>query len=314
MLDRLQRALLRTWGESASSVMDAYAEVCEKTGEALDKASHTQIDGVRAYLRNSTRQIETAWDFFNSFFFFRRPEASRVALVIGGTGSIGTEICKQLCTVGKRVIASYPHAEGKTALIWKNQRRHEGYAIEIVECEIRDFDCCARMVDAVQSHFGPIDVLVNCTGCSAEGGFGNAETSDGLLDANLNNVFNVTKNIVEPMVRHGYGRIINLASFDGQNASFASRAALIGFTRCLARELADHGVTVNTISAGYIANNGAKLIPEEIRQAIISKIPARRLGEPQEIAYTVAFLAAEGSGYITGTDIPVNGGLFTATH
>ncbi len=290
--------------------MNGYTEICEKTGAALDQANHCHFSGVRTCLRSNSRQLETAWDFFNSFLFKRSEEPRRVALVTSGTGTLGTEICKHLSSLGHRVIAGYPQGEEKLARQWKNQRRYEGHAFDIIQCQISDFDCCARMVSQVQSQWGPIDILVNCPISGNKLGSEGKTHSEAVLDADLDHLFNVTKNVVEGMVHRGYGRIVNLSSLHAAKGEFgqiATRAAMIGFTRSLARELADHGITVNTVSPGYIASN--ETVPEDTRQAILSKIPARRLGEPEEIAHAVAFLSAEESGYITGTDIAVNGGL-----
>ncbi|MGH8658910.1 MAG: SDR family oxidoreductase [Gammaproteobacteria bacterium] len=310
MFDRAQRAFLHSWGQSISSTMDAYTGICEKTGAVLDHAYHCQFRGVRTCLRSNSRQMETAWDFFNHLLLKRPEELRRVALVTGGTGSIATEICKHLSTTGRRVIAGYPHGEEKLARQWQNQRRYEGHSFEIIQCQISDFDCCVRMVSQVQSQWGPIDILVNCPMSDNKLGSQGRTDSEAVLDADLDHVFNVTKNVVEGMVQRGFGRIVNLSSLraaKGEFGQLATRAAMIGFTRSLARELADHGITVNTVSPGYIVSN--EPVPEDTRQAILSKIPARRLGEPEEIAHAVAFLTAEESGYITGTDIAVNGGL-----
>ncbi|MGH6635803.1 MAG: SDR family oxidoreductase [Gammaproteobacteria bacterium] len=305
MFDRVQRAFLQNWGRSMSSAMDAYTEICEKTGAVFDQAYHYQFSGVKTCLRSNSRQMETAWDFFNNFLLKRPEEARRVALVTGGTGTIGTEICKRLSTAGHRVIAGYPQREEKVARQWQSQLRHEGHTFDIIQCQISDFDCCVRMVNQVQNRWGPIDILINCP-ISVEG----KTDSEAVLDADLDRVFNVTKNVVEGMVQRGFGRIVNLSSLRAAKGDFgqiATRAAMLGFTRSLARELADHGITVNTVSPGYIASN--EPVPEDTRQAILSKIPARRLGAPEEIAHAVAFRTAEESGYITGTDIAVNGGL-----
>ena len=304
IFDRVQRAFLDNWGLSMSSAMDAYTELCEKTGAVLDQAYHYQFSGVRTCLRSNSRQMETAWDFFNNLLFKRPEEVGRVALVTGGTGNIGTEICKRLSTAGHRVIAGYPPGEEKLAKQWRNQLRYEGHAFDIIQCQISDFDCCVRMVNQVRSRWGSVDILVNCP--TPEG----RTNSEAVLDVDLDHVFNVTKNVVEGMVQRGFGRIVNLSSVNAAKGEFGqttTRAAMLGFTRSLARELADHGITVNTVSPGYIASN--EPVPEDTRQAILSKIPARRWGEPEEIAHAVAFLTAEESGYITGTDIAVNGGL-----
>jgi acetoacetyl-CoA reductase len=304
MFDRIQRVFLHNWGQSVSSAMEAYAEICAKAGAALDLAYHCQFSGVKTCLRSNSRQIEKAWHLFNTLLFKCPKEVRRVALVTGGTSNIGTEICKRLSTAGHQVIAGFPQGQEKVARRWQNQLRYEGHAFDVIPCQVSDFECCLRMVNQVQSQWGPIDILVNCAASEGKAG------SEAVLDADLDRVFNVTKNVVEGMVQRGFGRIVNLSALHatkGDLEHMATRAAMIGFTRSLARELADHGITVNTVSPGYIASDDP--ISVDAQQAILSKIPARRLGEPEEIAHAVAFLAAEESGYITGTDIAVNGGL-----
>ena len=170
----------------------------------------------------------------------------------------------------------------------------------------------------MREEVGPVDILVNCAGITSDRTLGRMEESQwhAVLDTNLDSVFNVTRNLIDGMIERGYGRIINISSVNGQKGQFgqtnysAAKAGMHGFTKALARELADQGVTVNTVSPGYVDTRLVQAIPAEIRAEIISKIPVGRLARPREIARAVVFLAAEESAYITGSNIPVNGGLF----
>jgi acetoacetyl-CoA reductase len=242
--------------------------------------------------------------------------SGRIALVTGGIGGIGTAICQVLAARGHRVVASYIPAEAEFARTW--EKEHTAQGLEIAECDVRDFDSCQRSVAEIERRLGPIDILVNCAGITRDAMLRKMDEQmwHDVLDTNLDSVFNVTRNVVEGMCTRGYGRIVNISSVNGQKGQFgqtnysASKAGMIGFSRALAREVAGLGITVNSVCPGYVATRMVMAVPEEVRQSIVAKIPVGRLGAPEEIAKAVAFLADEDSGYITGTDLSVNGGLY----
>ncbi len=241
-----------------------------------------------------------------------------LALVTGGTGGIGTEICKKLADAGNLVIATHVAAEAEHARQWRNDRLAEGRDISIMQCDVTDFDDCVRLAGEVESRHGGVDILVNGAGITRDNTLRKMEAEHwhAVLDTNLDSVFNITKNFIEGMTQRGYGRIINISSVNGQKGQFgqtnysAAKAGMIGFTRSLARELADQGITVNAVSPGYVATKMVMAVPEDVRNQIIAKIPVGRLAEPAEIAHAVAFLADQHSGYITGSDLSINGGLY----
>ena len=176
------------------------------------------------------------------------------------------------------------------------------------------------MIKKVEETVGPINVLVNCAGITRDGFLKNMDESkwDAVLSTNLDGVFNMTKNVLNYMLSRQFGRIINISSVNGQRGQFgqtnysAAKAGMHGFTMALAQEVARKGITVNSVSPGYIATSMVMEIDEEIRNDLVSQIPMQRMGKPSEIANTVGFLASNDADYITGANIPVNGGLFTS--
>jgi acetoacetyl-CoA reductase len=238
----------------------------------------------------------------------------RVALVTGGTGAIGTAICKQLAKSGARVVATYRNAEKARA--WKEKVNADGQNIGMVEGDVTNFDSCKAMVEQVEREVGPVDILVNCAGITMDTTFRKMTPEQWrcVLTTNLDSVFNVTRNVVQGMMDRGFGRVINISSINGQKGQIgqsnyaAAKAGMHGFTMSLAQEVARKGVTVNTVSPGYIETEMVKKVPEEIRKEIIAEIPAGRMGKPEEVAYAVDFLAANEAGWITGADFSVNGG------
>jgi acetoacetyl-CoA reductase len=246
------------------------------------------------------------------------PRLVRVALVTGGTGGIGTEICKRLTDDGRRVVATYLEAEEESARCWQEQLRADGYEVALVECDVTSFESCARMAREVESTVGPVDIVVNCAGITRDKTLAKMEPGQwrAVLNTNLDSAFNVTRQFVDGMAERGFGRIVSISSVNGQRGQFgqtnyaAAKAGLFGFSKALARELAADGVTVNTVSPGYVNTSMVQAIPAEIREAIVHKIPVGRLASPQEIARAVSFLTADESGYITGSNIAINGGLY----
>jgi acetoacetyl-CoA reductase len=242
----------------------------------------------------------------------------KTALVTGGTGTIGSEICRQLCRAGYRVVATCLPVEADLAADWQSEQKKAGCDIGVVPCELSDFEATKTAFSrAVQEH-GPIDVLVNVAGITRDATLRKMtpEQWREVIDSNLNSVFNATRNVIEGMLERGFGRVVSISSINGQKGQFgqanyaASKAGIHGFTMSLAQEGARKGVTANTISPGYIESPMVNSVPEEIRDQIIAQIPRNRLGRPEDIARTVVFLAADDADFITGANIPVNGGHY----
>ncbi len=240
-----------------------------------------------------------------------------VALVTGGTGGIGTAICQHLAKGGARVFAGY-NAGGKheKAKAWQAEQRAEGYEFELAFGDVRDFESCQRCVDQVLADGGKVDILVNNAGVTRDAMFRKMtwEQWNDVIISNLSSIFTMTRLIINGMIDRGWGRVVNISSVNAQKGQLgqtnysAAKAGMHGFTKALALEVAGKGITVNTVSPGYIATKMVMAVPEEIRQRIIEDIPVGRLGTPEEVARTVCFLCAPEAGYITGSTISVNGG------
>ena len=238
----------------------------------------------------------------------------KVALVTGGTGGIGTAICIKLAQAGCKVVATYVHEEH--AQEWKKQMGDAGYNMAVVKCDVSSLDDCKAMGDKVNADFGGVDVLVNNAGITKDGTFRkmSADQWNAVMSVNLDSVFNVTKQFIDGMLNKSWGRVINISSINGQKGQFgqtnysAAKAGMHGFTMALAQETARKGVTVNSISPGYIGTEMVMAIAEDVRNQIIAQIPVGRLGKPEEIAALVAFLASEDGAFITGANIAANGG------
>ncbi len=241
----------------------------------------------------------------------------RVAFVTGGTGGIGTAICRHLHQAGAKVVAGY-YSGGKheKAQEWQRMQKEEGYDIGISYGNVRDYESCQKCFEEVVKIAGPVEILVNNAGVTRDSMFKKMDLDkwNDVITANLNSLFNMTRLAVNPMIEAGFGRIINISSINAQKGQLgqtnysAAKAGMHGFTKALAQEVARHGVTVNTVSPGYIATKMVMAVPDNIRQAIIADIPVARLGEPSEVARVVTFLAEDTAGYITGSNLSVNGG------
>ena len=240
------------------------------------------------------------------------------AVVTGGTGGIGTAICKRLVT-NFRVIACYfkdgRHDEAKQ---WQIAMKESGFDIDILYADITNFSDCENLTASVMERFGRIDVLVNNAGITQDTSFKKMTSYQWqqVVDANLTSAFNMTRNVLPAMLDKGYGRIISISSINGRKGQFgqcnyaATKAALFGFTKSLAQEVANKGITVNTISPGYIETPMLAAMKEDVLDAIIANIPIGRLGKPEEVADAVAFLAAPEVGFITGANLDINGGQY----
>ena len=240
--------------------------------------------------------------------------SSRVALVTGGTGGIGTAICKKLADMGHRVATNYRNEE--KAREWQARMQSSGYDFGLAKGDVSSPEEAAAMVRDVESTLGPIDILINNAGITRDGTFhkmGAAQWHD-VINTNLNSVFNVTRPVIEGMRERKWGRIIQISSINGLKGQYgqanyaAAKAGMHGFTISLARENAKLGITVNTISPGSVATDMVMAVPEEVRAKIVADIPTGRLGTPEEIAYGVGFLADEQAGWITGSNLDINGG------
>lgn len=240
----------------------------------------------------------------------------RVAVVTGGIGGLGTDICLALAGAAHRVVAV--DLGGNAERVHEFKEAMQGHDVHFDAADVSDFEACAAVVARIEQNHGAIDVLVNAAGVTRDTTLRKMDKSkwDAVLGVNLDSVFNMSRQVIDGMTERGYGRIINISSVNGQTGQFgqvnysAAKAGMHGFTMALAREVARKGVTVNSISPGYCETALVMAMPEEIRQSIVDKVPVGRLGRPAEIARTVLFLAAEDAGFITGANIPVNGGLF----
>ncbi|MBF0158309.1 MAG: acetoacetyl-CoA reductase [Magnetococcales bacterium] len=244
--------------------------------------------------------------------------AEKCALVTGGVGGIGTSICAALVRDGYRVVASYAPFEAQVIGDWQKERQSEGLNIDVVEMDVTNFDSCGKAIADVESRVGPIAILVNNAGITKDGMFKKMALDqwNAVLTTNLDSVFNVTRHVINGMLERSYGRIINISSINGQKGQFgqtnysAAKAGMHGFTMALAQEVASKGITVNTVSPGYTGTRMVMAIEESVRNKIVEQIPVKRLARPEEIARLIAFLAHEDSGFITGANVPINGGQF----
>ena len=240
-----------------------------------------------------------------------------VAWVTGGTGGIGSSICRELADAGYQVVAGYNNPD--KAKTWLETQKSDGYDnIDIAGIDLTDFEACQNGVKAIEDQHGPIAVLVNCAGITKDGTLKkmSADQWNVVIDTNLNSVFNTCRCVIEDMLEAGYGRIVNISSINGRKGQFgqanysAAKAGMHGLTMALAQETATKGITVNTLSPGYIATDMIMSIPEKIRESIRETIPVKRFGKPEEIARAVVFLADRESGFITGANLDINGGQF----
>ena len=242
----------------------------------------------------------------------------KVAIVTGGIGGIGTAICRRLVRDGMKVIAAHHPGEAEQAEQWKSRQAAEGFNIATLPMDVSSYDDCASTLAEVLSDKGSVDVVVNCAGITRDKTFKKMDREHwyDVINVNLNSVFNVTRPVWESMLEHGFGRVVNISSVNGQRGQFgqanysAAKAGMHGFTMALAQEGAAKGITVNTISPGYIETAMTLAMREDVREAIVAGVPKRRMGTPEEIAEMVSFLAGEHGSYITGANVPVNGGLY----
>jgi acetoacetyl-CoA reductase len=247
------------------------------------------------------------------------PVVARIAFVSGGMGGIGSAICRRLGRAGHTVIAGcLPDYERKDE--WLGKMRAEGLRVHAAEGDVADFESCSAMFSSIASSVGPIDILINNAGITRDSVFKRMTEQDwmAVINTNLNSVFNVTRQVIDGMSERGWGRIINISSVNAMKGQFgqtnysAAKAGMAGFSKALAQEVVRKGVTVNTVSPGYVETDMVMAIRKEVRDQIVASIPMGRLAKPEEIAAVVSFLASEEAGYITGANISVNGGMHMA--
>lgn len=245
--------------------------------------------------------------------------SQKVALVTGGTGGLGTAICQTLAKAGYTTVAGYNsggnHEKAKS---WQDAQKKAGYDILVAYGDVTNTDSCEACIAEIQKLTGSgVDILINNAGITRDGQFRKMswEQWDEVLSANLDSMFHMTRLVINNMIDNNWGRVINISSVNAQKGQFgqcnysAAKAGIHGFTKALAQEVARKGVTVNTVSPGYIKTAMVAKIAQEIQDQICAGIPVGRFGTPEEIGRMCEFLCDERSGYITGADMSVNGGL-----
>jgi acetoacetyl-CoA reductase len=240
----------------------------------------------------------------------------RIAYVTGGMGGIGTAICKRLCESGRIVVAGCSPGSARKDR-WLGDMRAAGYDVHASEGNVADLNSTRDAFQRVVKELGPVDVLVNNAGITRDATFRKMSTEDwhAVIDTNLSGLFHVTKQVIDGMIDRQWGRIINISSVNGQKGQFgqtnysAAKAGIHGFTMALAQEVAARGITVNTVSPGYIGTDMVRAIRPDVLEKIVSAIPVKRLGDPSEVASLVTWLASDDAAFATGADFSLNGGM-----
>ena len=244
------------------------------------------------------------------------PDKKRVVLVTGGMGGLGEAICKKMAAMGHIVVTTYSPSN-KTSTQWLGDMKKEGFDFKAYPVDVTDLEDCTKQIAKIVAEVGPIDVLVNNAGITRDTTFKKMTKVDwtAVISTNLDSIFNMTKPVMDGMVDRGWGRVINISSVNGQKGAFgqtnysAAKAGMHGFTKALALEVARRGVTVNTISPGYIGTKMVTAIDKTVLDTkIIPQIPMGRLGKPDEVAGLVAYLSSEEAAFLTGANIAINGG------
>ncbi len=242
----------------------------------------------------------------------------RVALVTGGSGAIGRIICVYLARAGAKVVGNCSSMDADSARKLQADAKEHGWDIGMAAFNVGDFDETQAAIARIEEDYGPIDILVNAAGITRDAPIKRMEMSQwqAVMKVNLDSVFNTCRHIAPGMAERGFGRIINISSINGQKGQFgqvnysAAKAGMHGFTMALAQEVARKGVTVNTISPGYIDTPMIRAVPEKIREQILDGIPAGRFGDPRDIAAAVTYLASDQASFVTGANLSANGGQF----
>ena len=244
--------------------------------------------------------------------------SKRVAIVTGGIGGLGTAICQNLARDGRQVIAADLGSRPERLAAFREETREYDGSIVFEPVDVSNFDQCADLANRANERFGSVDIVVNAAGITRDTSLKKMTPAQwvDLMHVNLDGVFNMCRNVVDGMTARNFGRIVNISSVNGQTGQFgqtnysAAKAGMHGFTMALAREVARKGITVNSVSPGYCKTEMVMKVAEDVRAQIVAQVPVGRLGEPHEIARTVAFLTADDAGFITGANLPVNGGYF----
>jgi acetoacetyl-CoA reductase len=240
----------------------------------------------------------------------------RVAVVTGGMGGLGETISTKMADAGYRVVVTYSPSNTKYKS-WLEDLKKRGYGFAAFPVDVVDYDACAKQCAAIQNECGAIDILVNNAGITRDMTFKKMTKADwdAVMRTNLDSCFNMTKQVMDGMVERSWGRIINVSSVNGQKGAFgqtnysAAKAGIHGFTKALALEVAKKGVTINTISPGYIGTKMVTAIPKDILDSkILPQIPIGRLGKPDEVAGLIIYLCSEEAAFVTGANISINGG------
>ena len=243
-------------------------------------------------------------------------EDQKVALVTGGMGGLGTAICRRLHDAGFKVAATYSPAN-KSPEGWLAAQRDDGYRFKAYKVDVGDFAETEWMMQSLLADMGRLDVLVNNAGITRDRSLSKMQLGEWVevMRTNLDSIFNVSKQAIEPMMAQKWGRIINISSVNGQKGAFgqanyaAAKAGMHGFTKAVALEMARHGITVNTVSPGYLRTKMVEQVPDDIMQGkILPQIPMGRLGEPAEVAGLIAYLVSDEAAFVTGANIAINGG------
>jgi acetoacetyl-CoA reductase len=242
--------------------------------------------------------------------------SARVALVTGGTGGIGTAICKRLAGLGHKVATNFRNED--KARDWQRKMRDEGFDVALANGDVSSPEEASDIVRRVEEQLGPVDILVNNAGITRDTTVHKIRPEQWMdvINTNLNSVYNMTRPVIEGMRERKWGRVIQIASINGQKGQYgqanyaAAKAGMHGFTISLAQENAKFGITVNTVSPGYIGTDMVMAVPEEVRNKIVAQIPTGRLGRPEEIAYAVAFFIPDEAAWITGANLSANGGQY----
>ncbi|KAA6432652.1 acetoacetyl-CoA reductase [Dyadobacter flavalbus] len=238
----------------------------------------------------------------------------KVVLVTGSTGGIGIALCKALCEAGYRVVGNCRCPEKGAAL--QNELAEMSHELDIAIGDVGDYESVGRMIRSIEESIGPVDILINNAGVTKDKKFTKMSKDDWdyVINTDLNSVFHCSRHVIDGMIERKFGRIVNISSINAQKGQFgqtnysAAKAGIHGFTKSLALEVAKYGVTVNTVSPGYIGTNMVMAVAEDIREKIVAQIPVGRLGYIEEVADAVSYLLSDKASFITGSNLSINGG------